>query len=252
MKYRQLGTSELQVPVISLGSWLTYSGGVEKRQAIACVHKALDLGINFFDTANVVWARRRRDGVGERCPAGRATPTSSRPKSVARCRRPGGSRAVAARRSPSRSTPRSHVYRTDYVDLYQGHRYDADIPLEDTMGALPAGRRLTARPAISASASGPSSKISGGDRDRRSRPVRLLPAAVLDAVAGARDVRSSRVCAELASHRSSGRRSPRGADRQVPRRTRRRRRDPGPPMDPWAPCCRNAGCKPPCFRPYSR
>ena len=53
MKYRQLGASDLRVPVISLGSWLTYSGGVEKRQALACVRKALDLGINFFDTANV-------------------------------------------------------------------------------------------------------------------------------------------------------------------------------------------------------
>ena len=42
MKHRQLGASELQVPVVSLGSWLTYSGGVEKRQALACVHKALD------------------------------------------------------------------------------------------------------------------------------------------------------------------------------------------------------------------
>ncbi|MGH6857138.1 MAG: aldo/keto reductase, partial [Methylocella sp.] len=41
----------MQVPVISLGSWLTFSGGVEKRQALACVHKALDLGINFIDTA---------------------------------------------------------------------------------------------------------------------------------------------------------------------------------------------------------
>ena len=53
MKYRQLGASKLQVPVISLGSWLTTSGGIEKRKAMACVHKALDLGINFFDTANV-------------------------------------------------------------------------------------------------------------------------------------------------------------------------------------------------------
>jgi aryl-alcohol dehydrogenase-like predicted oxidoreductase len=53
LKYRQLGASALQVPVISLGSWLTYSGGIEKRQAMACIHKALDLGINLFDTANV-------------------------------------------------------------------------------------------------------------------------------------------------------------------------------------------------------
>jgi aryl-alcohol dehydrogenase-like predicted oxidoreductase len=65
LKYRQLGASELQVPVISLGSWLTYSGGVEKRQALACVYKALDLGINFFDTANVYGRGAAESVLGE-------------------------------------------------------------------------------------------------------------------------------------------------------------------------------------------
>ena len=65
LKYRQLGTSELQVPVISLGSWLTTSGGIEKRQAMACVHKALDLGINFFDTANVYGRGAAESVLGE-------------------------------------------------------------------------------------------------------------------------------------------------------------------------------------------
>ena len=65
MKYRQLGASELQVPVISLGSWLTTSGGIEKRQAMACVHKALDLGINFFDTANVYGRGAAESVLGE-------------------------------------------------------------------------------------------------------------------------------------------------------------------------------------------
>ena len=53
MKYRKLGNSDLQVSEIALGSWLTYSGGVETRQAIACVRRALDLGITVIDTANV-------------------------------------------------------------------------------------------------------------------------------------------------------------------------------------------------------
>jgi aryl-alcohol dehydrogenase-like predicted oxidoreductase len=65
LKYRQFGASELQVPVISLGSWLTYSGGVEKRQSLACVHKALDLGINFFDTANVYGRGAAESVLGE-------------------------------------------------------------------------------------------------------------------------------------------------------------------------------------------
>src|SRR5438034_10575968 len=53
MRYRQLGSSDLRVSEIALGSWLTYGGGVERAQAEACVAKAFEVGINFIDTANV-------------------------------------------------------------------------------------------------------------------------------------------------------------------------------------------------------
>src|SRR5271169_4795103 len=53
MRYRKLGTSDLMVSEIALGSWLTYGAGVEKTQAIACVRKALDLGITLIDTSNI-------------------------------------------------------------------------------------------------------------------------------------------------------------------------------------------------------
>src|ERR1700675_2539921 len=53
MDFRRLGTSDIEVSEISLGSWLTYSGGVEREQARACVEAAFDEGINFIDTANV-------------------------------------------------------------------------------------------------------------------------------------------------------------------------------------------------------
>ncbi|MCL2769416.1 MAG: aldo/keto reductase, partial [Solirubrobacterales bacterium] len=52
MRYRRLGSSELDVSEISLGSWLTYSGGIERERAKACVRAAFDAGVNFFDTAN--------------------------------------------------------------------------------------------------------------------------------------------------------------------------------------------------------
>src|SRR6476659_3749701 len=52
MEYRRLGRSDLQVSEISLGSWLTIAGGIERSQAEACVRRALDLGVNFIDTAN--------------------------------------------------------------------------------------------------------------------------------------------------------------------------------------------------------
>ncbi len=53
MNLRKLGCSDLEVSEISLGSWLTYSGGVGREQAKACVQAAFDAGINFIDTANV-------------------------------------------------------------------------------------------------------------------------------------------------------------------------------------------------------
>src|SRR5260370_1141841 len=72
MKYRKLGASDLMVSEISLGSWLTYGVGVERDKAAACVDRAFELGINFFDTANVYGrgaaegaaARGRRPGRG--------------------------------------------------------------------------------------------------------------------------------------------------------------------------------------------
>ena len=95
MRYRQLGSSDLQVSEISLGSWLTYGGGVGSDQAEACVAAAFDAGINFIDTANV-YARGQAEeflgGVLADRPATRAT--SSRRSSSSRCpNRIAGSRA---------------------------------------------------------------------------------------------------------------------------------------------------------------
>ena len=65
MRYRQLGSSSLQVSEISLGSWLTYGVGVERERATACVRHALDLGINLIDTANVYGRGAAEDLLGE-------------------------------------------------------------------------------------------------------------------------------------------------------------------------------------------
>ena len=134
MKYRQLGTSELQVPVISLGSWLTYSGGVEKRQAIACVHKALDLGINFFDTANVYGRGAAESVLGEAL------------KGIPRHSYSLATKVFFPMSDIDRGLSRAQIVKqldaslkrlgTDYIDLYQCHRHDADTPLQETMGAL--------------------------------------------------------------------------------------------------------------------
>ena len=127
-------SSELQVPVISLGSWLTYSGGVEKRQSLACVHKALDLGINFFDTANIYGRGAAESVLGEAlagiprhsyCLATKVFfPMSDTDRGL--------SRAQIVKQLDA-SLKR---LKTDYVDLYQCHRFDEETPLEETMEAL--------------------------------------------------------------------------------------------------------------------
>ncbi|MDX6387693.1 MAG: hypothetical protein QOD85_1495, partial [Gaiellaceae bacterium] len=65
MRYRRLGSSDLNVSEISLGSWLTYGGGVSNKQAQACVDKAFDVGINFIDTANVYAQGGAEEFLGE-------------------------------------------------------------------------------------------------------------------------------------------------------------------------------------------
>ena len=85
MEYRRLGRSDLVVSEISLGSWLTYGGGVERDTAEACMRAAFDAGVNFFDTANVYARGGAETFLGEALPAGRATATCSPPRSTSRC-----------------------------------------------------------------------------------------------------------------------------------------------------------------------
>src|SRR6201987_4400267 len=65
MEYRKLGWSELEGSEISLGSWLTYSGGVAREQAVACVQAAFDEGVNFIDTANIYGRGAAETFLGE-------------------------------------------------------------------------------------------------------------------------------------------------------------------------------------------
>ena len=134
MKYRKLGTSGLEVSEISLGSWLTYGGGVDRSLAEACVRRAFDLGINLIDTANVYSGGGAESFLGEvlqGIPRDRyvlATklyyPMSPRDRGLS---------AAQVKKQLDASLGRLRV---DHVDLYQCHRYDADTPLEETMAAL--------------------------------------------------------------------------------------------------------------------
>jgi voltage-dependent potassium channel beta subunit len=136
MKYRRLGHSGLKVSEISLGSWLTYGGYVERENAANAIHKAYDLGINFFDTANVYERGEAEKVVGDEL------------KKYSR-----DSYVLATKvfwpmgEGPNdRGLSRKHVTEqlhaslkrlgTDYVDIYYCHRYDPETPLEETLRAL--------------------------------------------------------------------------------------------------------------------
>ncbi|HEY3187967.1 MAG TPA: aldo/keto reductase, partial [Solirubrobacteraceae bacterium] len=136
MLYRRLGAAGVKVSEIALGSWLTYGGHVDDRAAEACIHRAYELGVNLFDTADVY-----RRGDAERV-VGRAL-----------ARYPRSSYVLATKvyfpvgEGPNdRGLSRKHVIEacdaslerlgTDHIDLYQCHRHDADTSLDETLRAL--------------------------------------------------------------------------------------------------------------------
>ena len=136
MEHRRLGGSGLWVSEISYGNWLTHASQIAEEAATACVHAALDAGITTFDTADV-YAQTGAEAVLGRALAGQRRdgleiltkvywPTGSGPN--------------------DRGLSRKHIARscegslrrlqTDYIDVYQAHRFDHHTPLEETLGAF--------------------------------------------------------------------------------------------------------------------
>jgi aryl-alcohol dehydrogenase-like predicted oxidoreductase len=136
MNHRHLGSSGLLVSEIAYGNWLTHGAQVEKDAALASVRAAIEEGITTFDTADVYAATRAEEVLGEAL-------TGHRRQALEICTKlfwpvgPGLN---------ERGLSRKHVFeaidgslrrlRTDYVDLYQAHRYDVETPLEETMTAF--------------------------------------------------------------------------------------------------------------------
>lgn len=132
MRYRRLGRTELEISTVSLGSWLTFGGSVAEDEALACMRRAFDLGVNFFDTANVYAGGRSEVVVG---------------KALALL--PPGEVVVGTKvffpvgpTPADRGLGRRHVLEQcdlslarlgiERIDLYQCHRYDDETPLEET------------------------------------------------------------------------------------------------------------------------
>jgi aryl-alcohol dehydrogenase-like predicted oxidoreductase len=141
MQYRRLGDSDLEVSEICLGSWLTFGDKVGREQTEACTEAAFDAGINFFDTANVYGKGAAEELYGEilnRRPRDSFILATKLYFPVRFRKKPWtwrdyGLSAKQIRKQIDRSLKR---LRTDYVDLYQCHRYDPETPLEETMEAL--------------------------------------------------------------------------------------------------------------------
>jgi aryl-alcohol dehydrogenase-like predicted oxidoreductase len=134
MRFRQLGSSDLQVSEICLGSWLTYGGGVADDQAEACVATAFEVGINFIDTANVYASGRAEAFLGD------VLADRQRESYILATKlfgpMPDGGSGLSRGQVHTQIEASLRRLRTDYVDLYQCHRYDWDTPLEETMEAL--------------------------------------------------------------------------------------------------------------------
>lgn len=137
MEFRYLGKSGLKVSEIAYGNWLTHGSQVEEDAALACVHRALDEGITTYDTADV-YANTAAESV-----LGRAL-TGVRRESVEILTKvfwptgPGGHNDAGLGRKHIMESINGSLRRlqTDYVDVYQAHRFDKETPLEETMSAF--------------------------------------------------------------------------------------------------------------------
>ena len=137
MDYRHLGSSGLKISEITYGNWLTHGSQIENDQAKACVRAALDAGISTFDTADVYANTKAETVLGEALSGERRDSLEVFTK-VYWPVGPGGKNDVGlSRKHIMRSIDGSlERLRTDYVDVYQAHRYDYETPLEETMQAF--------------------------------------------------------------------------------------------------------------------
>ena len=136
MEFRRLGGSGLHISELAYGNWLTHGSQVEEDAATACVRTALDAGITTFDTADV-YAETKAESVLGRALAG------VRRESYELCTKvywptgPGRNDRGLSRKHVIESCHASlRRLQTDYVDLYQAHRYDVETPLEETLRAF--------------------------------------------------------------------------------------------------------------------
>jgi aryl-alcohol dehydrogenase-like predicted oxidoreductase len=137
VEFRYVGKSGLKISAITYGNWLTHGSQVENDQATACVRAALDAGITTFDTADV-YANTKAETVLGAALKGERRESLEILTKVYWPTGPGGPNDVGLSRKHIMESINGSLSRlqTDYVDLYQAHRYDPGTPLEETMQAF--------------------------------------------------------------------------------------------------------------------
>jgi aryl-alcohol dehydrogenase-like predicted oxidoreductase len=137
MEFRYLGNSGLKISEITYGNWLTHGSQVENDTATQCVRAALDNGISTFDTADTYANTKAEVVLGEALKGERRESLEIFTK-VYWPTGPGGKNDTGLSRKHIMESINGSLQRlqTDYVDLYQAHRYDTETPLEETMQAF--------------------------------------------------------------------------------------------------------------------
>ncbi|EGG33715.1 aldo/keto reductase family protein [Paenibacillus sp. HGF5] len=136
MKYRRLGRTGLKVSEVSLGSWLTYGGYVERENAVNAIKTAYDLGINFFDTANVYEKGAAEVLVGETL---KAYPRESYVLATKAFWPMGdgpNDRGLSRKHIMEQAHASLKRLGHDYVDIFYCHRHDPETPLDETLRAI--------------------------------------------------------------------------------------------------------------------
>jgi aryl-alcohol dehydrogenase-like predicted oxidoreductase len=136
VEFRRLGNSGIKVSEIGLGSWLTYGVGVEADKAKACVAEAWDLGVNFFDTANAYGRGAAERVVGEALRGYDRSAYVLATKVFFPMGDGVNDRGLSRKHITEQCDASLRRLATDYIDLYQCHRFDDTTPLEETLRAL--------------------------------------------------------------------------------------------------------------------
>src|SRR5450830_855927 len=136
MEYRKLGSSGMYISELAYGNWVTHGEQIDQDEATACVRQALDLGITTFDTADAYAGTRAEHTLGEALAGVRRESVEIFTKVYFPTGEGRNDRGLSRKHIMESINGSLTRLQTDYVDLYQAHRYDYETPLEETMQAF--------------------------------------------------------------------------------------------------------------------